>query len=272
MQVSSVSNFCPDTGGKGGHLFRLTFSGVLWGGRNTANRYHWCMWGVLAEYGPHWVCPSSWQWRVLSLSTLLRLQVAVQGNCPKRALGGVHFPGLSRSGSQVLHKGTDPIGHAFFAFPKSEQLRRPGAWWVHSPRCALHLITSLIQLLGFLSEQRERHLRCAICLLVDVNRPKSQERLVTNWEPAHSLVEDAVSGTQIASCLPALAVARLPLCLWSGEGRIRSWLVLLWHSLSPLFCEWAKLCLKAFCRKMLSLFLFFFSLSGYPTVWVAISH
>ena len=45
---------------------------------------------------------------VLSRSTLLRLQVALQGKCPKHALGCVHFPGLSHSGSgsRVLHKGT----------------------------------------------------------------------------------------------------------------------------------------------------------------------
>ena len=59
-------------GGKGGHLFRLTCSVVLWGGRNTANKYHWHVWGVLPVYGPHWVCPSSQQC-VLSQSTLLRL-------------------------------------------------------------------------------------------------------------------------------------------------------------------------------------------------------
>ena len=46
-------------GGKGGHLFRFTCSVVLWGGRNTANKYCWCIWGVLTVYGPHWVCPSS---------------------------------------------------------------------------------------------------------------------------------------------------------------------------------------------------------------------
>ena len=44
-------------GGEGGHLFRLTCSIVLWGGRNTANKYHWHLWGVLTVYGPHWVCP-----------------------------------------------------------------------------------------------------------------------------------------------------------------------------------------------------------------------
>ena len=60
---------------------------------------------------------------VLSRSTLLRLQVALQGNFPKRALGFVHFPGLScsGSGSQVLHKGIDLVGHAFV--PRFKQLR-----------------------------------------------------------------------------------------------------------------------------------------------------
>ena len=122
LQVSSVSNFCPDTRGKGDQLFRLTCSVVLWGGRNTANKYHWRVWEMLAVFGPHWVCPSSWH---MCFPNQLRLQVAQQGNCPKQALGFVHFPGLScsGSGSQALHKGTDLVGHAFFALPMSEQLR-----------------------------------------------------------------------------------------------------------------------------------------------------
>ena len=110
--------------GKGGHLFRLTCLVVLWGGRNTTNKYHWRVWGVLAVYGPHWVCPSSLQ-RVLSRSTLLRHQVALQGYCPKWALSFTHFPGLScsDSGSQLLRKGTDSVGHASCALPRSEQFR-----------------------------------------------------------------------------------------------------------------------------------------------------
>ena len=44
-------------GGQSGHLFRLTCSVVLWGGRNTANKYQWYMWGVLAVSRPHQVCP-----------------------------------------------------------------------------------------------------------------------------------------------------------------------------------------------------------------------
>ena len=52
-------------------------------------------------------------------------------NCLRQALGCVHFPGLSRSGSgsgsQVLQKGADSVGPVFCALSMSEQLRRPGA-------------------------------------------------------------------------------------------------------------------------------------------------
>ena len=95
LQVSSVSNFSPDTWGKGGHLFRLACSIVLWRGRNTQT-YHWCVGGVLTVSRPHWVCPLL-TLCVLSQSTLLRLQAALQGNCLKWALGCVHLPGLSQS-------------------------------------------------------------------------------------------------------------------------------------------------------------------------------
>ena len=55
----------------------------------------------------------------------------------------------------------------------------------------------------------------AMTLLADVNRPGSQEDVVSNWEPAHSLVEDASpwgrdcstpllcgSGCHTPACLP----------------------------------------------------------------------
>ena len=45
-------------GSKGGHLFSLTCSVVLWGGRNIANKYYWHVWAVLAVYEPHWACPA----------------------------------------------------------------------------------------------------------------------------------------------------------------------------------------------------------------------
>ena len=110
--------------GEGGHLFRLTCSVLLWGGRKTTNKYHGCVCGILIVYGPHWVCSSLW-WCVLSQSTLFRLRVSLQRYCLKLALGLVHFSGLSCSGSGscVLHKGTDSVGPAFCALPRSDQLR-----------------------------------------------------------------------------------------------------------------------------------------------------
>ena len=83
---------------------------------------------------------------VLSWSTLLRLQVALQGYYLKWALGCAHFLGLSHSGSgsRVLHKGTDSVAPVFCAPPRFEQLRQPGAWRVHSPSLAVGLITSPI--------------------------------------------------------------------------------------------------------------------------------
>ena len=74
-------------------------------------------------------------------------------------------------------------------------------------------------------------------LLEDVNRLGSQEDLISNWEPACSLVEDAISGAKIAPHLLSLAATRLPLCLWQGEGPVSSWLALLWYLISSLFCE-----------------------------------
>ena len=107
-------------GGEGGHLFRLACLVVLWGGRNTVNKYHWRVWGVLAVYGPHWICPS----------TLLRPQVILPGSCPKHALGFLYFPGLSSScsGSRVLHKGIDSAAGDFCALSISKQLGQSDAW------------------------------------------------------------------------------------------------------------------------------------------------
>ena len=149
-----MSNVRPDTRSEGGHLFRLTCSVVLWGGRNTANKYIWHVWGVLAVSGPCWVCPCS-------QSTLLRLQIALQGNCLKRALGCLHFSGLSRSrfrfsGTPQRHS----LGWACVLWPsqvRASQATRclacalsPGVWCVLSPPCS--------QPLGFLGAQHERRL------------------------------------------------------------------------------------------------------------------
>ena len=55
----------------------------------------------------------------------------------------------------------------------------------------------------------------AATLVANVNCPGSQEDLVSNWESAHNLVGDAISGAKFARCL----WTRLPLCLWRGMGQ-----------------------------------------------------
>ena len=72
--------------------------------------------------------------------------------------------------------------------------------------------------------------------------PGSQKDVVINGEPAHGLVEDAVSGAKIpaAPCLAILAVAQLPLCLCRGRALCGSCLSLLCYLLNLLFCEHAR--------------------------------
>ena len=83
-------------GGEGGHLFRLICSIVLRGGRNTANKYHWRVWGVLAVSRPRWVCPHS--------------------RC-------VCFPSLHCSGSRLLCQGLSEAGPVLSALSSSKLLR-----------------------------------------------------------------------------------------------------------------------------------------------------
>ena len=124
LLVSSVSNFCPDTGARWWSLFNFYFSlacsVILWGGRNTANKYHWHVFTVIQ---PHWVCPahSVCAFPVYTAQTL----GCSAGNCLMWALVCMHFPGLSHSdsGSRVLHKGADLVRPAFCSCPRSEQLR-----------------------------------------------------------------------------------------------------------------------------------------------------
>ena len=180
---------------------------------------------------------------VLSQSTLLRLWVALERNCLKWALGCVYFPGLSHSGSgsRVLHKGTDSVGPAFCALPRSEQLRWLGASWAHFPQVGGASYRRL-------HPSHSVRLRRAVCLFwgadlwlrpsADVNHPESQEVLVSNWEAAWSLVEHAVSGAEIVPFWLWLHPACLPV---SGGGWAGPW-----PASSPLvfaqsFVLWARL-------------------------------
>ena len=121
LLVSSVSNFCPDTMGAVvdtflGSLVQLCFGE---GGTLQTNNTGMCL-QCLSHTGPapaHGTC-------ALPAFTALALGCSA-GNCLKPALGCMHLPGLSRSGSgtQVVFRGADSVGPAFCALPRSEQLR-----------------------------------------------------------------------------------------------------------------------------------------------------
>ena len=102
----------------------------------------------------HWVCHSSQQ-HVLYRSRLLRRQV------------GPAFHALPRSkplGSQVLCQGIDSAGHVFCALPRSELLRRPGAWRAHCLSKQSVLNPSPVPT-RFAGAPQEHLLKCAMCLL-----------------------------------------------------------------------------------------------------------
>ena len=108
----------------------------------------------------------------------------------------VPFPGLSSSGDQVVGEHSVPGGPCVLITSPVLEARFPG--------CAVSTISVVLCI-------SSGELFQDAILLADSNHPGSQEDLISNWEPAHSLVEDAVSGAEIAPYPPALAGVRLPL-------------------------------------------------------------
>jgi len=88
---------------------------------------------------------------------------------------------------------------AFCALPRSKHLRRPGAWRAHCPRwsvCLNHL-PAPAAVSRVPRSSPPGSWSQAVIFLADVNHPGSQEDLVSIWEPAHSLVEDVISGLRL---------------------------------------------------------------------------
>ena len=243
-------------------FLRLACSVVLCGGRNTANKYHWCVFTVIQ---PHWVCPRSQR---------------------------VWFPSPLCLGSRLLCRELSEAGPGLFALPRSKLLRfrflgtplRCRLGWaciLHPSQVRAAQVTRSLARVAALS-WRLRLIPspvpatcfsgcttgapsqvCCVSLLgswslaatlpADVDHPESQEVLVSN----------KVSLQFGMGCLPGAPIVpfRLwlpsPACLRWGMGWVHSQLALL----SPLFCEHAWRWLGPFGG----------SQDSYSTVWVAIS-
>ena len=121
LLVSSVSDFRPDTRGAVLDIFlgSLVQSRCGEGGMLQTNNTGMCS-QCLSHTGPvhaHSTCPlPAHKAQALGCSTR---------NHPRPALGYMHLPGLSHSGSgtQVVLRGTDSVGPAFCALLRSKQLR-----------------------------------------------------------------------------------------------------------------------------------------------------
>ena len=107
-------------GGGGGHFFRLTCSVRCGeGGMLQTNNTGMCS-QCVSHTGP---APTHSAY-ALPAHTAQALGCST-GNHPRPALGCMHLPGLSCSGSgtRVVLRGADSVGSAFCALPRSEQLR-----------------------------------------------------------------------------------------------------------------------------------------------------
>ena len=119
--------------------------------------------------GPHWVCHSPRQ-SVFPRTTLLRLQGALQGNSLKWALCYLPFPGLSCSGSWVLHRGTDPDRLSVLCYSQVQPTL--------STKCLVRSLSQvghasnaplLFQLLSFSGVPQGHSPKCSVCVFWGVD-------------------------------------------------------------------------------------------------------
>ena len=142
-------------------MFRFACSVMLWGGRGTADKCHWPVWGALPVVWSHWVCPPP-----RGCVCFPRLHCSGSRLLSReRALSCMHFPGLSLSdpGFWVLHKDTDSVGPAFCAFPGQSSSGSQELDKCTLPRCGAHNPLRRLSLFpGAL-------VRCALCLFSEAD-------------------------------------------------------------------------------------------------------
>ena len=183
-------------------FLRLACSVVLCGGRNTANKYHWCVFTVIQ---PHWVCPCSRRMCFPNLhcsdSRLLCWQLSDAGP-------GLHA--LLRSKLLRFRFLGTPQSHrlSWACIVCSSQVRAAqatGAWRARSPPVeGCDLLPPPSQPLSLLGVQSVHLLRCALCLFWGADlwlRPSQRMSTFQNpkksWlamKSACSLVENASLG------------------------------------------------------------------------------
>ena len=219
---------------------------------HTSARDSWSFWVSLGQslVGSLLLSPESWCTRFCcALPESVSQSCVCPGGSAVGVNGDIHPEGLCHT--QVCSTQSPYAGHCWPAPPQETLRHRSGSVsmggefvvcpsWVwaaqaarclgeHCPRRAMASLTSPVSC-SVSREHRESAVSGVLCVfsqqliweavtfLADVNPPGYQGDVVSSWEPACSLVEDAISGAEIAPRFLALAVARLPVCLLAGWG------------------------------------------------------
>ena len=169
-------------------MFKFTCSVVLRGGRGTADKCNWLVWGTLAVFRPHWVCPSSGRVCVLSPVYTAQTPGCSPGSgpcvaCTSQAQAAqIQVFGYSTKAETWLGLRfvPSPVGAAQTARSLTHTLSPSAGRLITSAvPASVYLHTGRVHLVSVLGSWT-----LAATLLVDVDRPKSQGSL---WLEAGSL-------------------------------------------------------------------------------------
>ena len=122
-------------------------------------------------------------------------------------------------------KGIDLAGPVFCALPRSEELRQPGAWRAHCPRCAVGLITSLVPVARFTGCATRVPSQCAVCLLwgADIRLQSSWQMSTVQYPRKMWLATGSLFPVWGQNCpSPSISGCRLPVSLPPVGARSRS--------------------------------------------------
>ena len=138
---------------------------MLWGGRNTANKYHWRVRGVLSV----WTTLGLPQIKVAHASWVYTAQ-APGYSAGELSKAGPAFPAFPRSKPLMFRFVGTPqrciLGWAFVLCPSQVRAVQATRCLVSavSPRWGICLITSPVPAAGFSGCLQVHLLRCAVCL------------------------------------------------------------------------------------------------------------
>ena len=199
---------------------------MLWGGRDTANKHHGRVGGARSVWATPGLAPlTACAFPVCSAQA----PGFSAGELSEAGPGLRALPGSKRL--RCMFPGTPQRHRLSWACvlcpPRSEQVRRPGAWRATLPQAGAASYRLPVPAARFPGWQRACLLKSPCVssgeLISGCNSPSgcqppgSQEDLVSNWEPALFGRGCRLCG-EFAPCLPAGAVSRLPRCLRRGMG------------------------------------------------------